>query len=57
MMPVIPGVHQQIAYSRWRGKICISEFLAEVLKLELVDQIWGGHCYKEKGLLIKVKIN
>lgn len=33
MMPVIPGVHQQIAYSRWREKICISEFLAEVLKL------------------------
>lgn len=46
---VTPVVHQQTAYSRRRERICIPEFLTEVLNFELLDQFWGWALLQREG--------
>lgn len=44
-----PVVHQQTAYSRRRERICVPEFLTEVLNFELLDQFWGWALLQREG--------
>lgn len=49
MTPVIAGFHEQTAYSRRRENVCVTEFLEEVLRFELVDQFWGRALLPREG--------